>query len=124
MSKIIKTIIGYGGIVDKQNEKFTCRCLRQMVKKPQNIGLPVTANFDSSNVIGKIMDIKIEGNKVVAVIEIANEQYEKILADKVFRPSGIVRKFHIEEKDKKKIFVVDAVDLTGLGVIDKTFDPY
>ena len=118
MFEKIKAIIAYFGVVDKQGDILDSQSLQNIEGAK---GLPVTYNFDSSEIVGKIIEIVPKQNQLIATIE-ANKKFP--LKDFVFRVSGRVLEAHKQKINGKDINVIDKFELFSIGLVPKQNDVY
>jgi len=118
MFERIKAIIAYFNVIDKQGEILDSQSL-QNIKKAK--GLPVTYNFNSSKIVGRIVEITPKQNQLIATIE-PNKKFP--LKDFVFRVQGRVLEAHKQKVNGKDINVIDKFDLFSIGLVPKENDVY
>ena len=115
-----KTPIAYTKL-DKQKHLITEEALRNAIKKVK-LPLPISPNFNMTEApIGKVIDLNMENNKLVATMEITNVGVIKLLDKSCFR-LGFISKKDQEKEGYREFQNIEILDIAFVSKINDVYD--
>lgn len=100
---------------DSKGDVFTQECLETVINGFVPGSVPVTINFDPQAVVGKVMALRLDGDRIMASVELDDDGEVAAAGEGIELASGGT----FERGDKKAPFTIGSFKLTGAALTDK-----
>lgn len=100
---------------DSQGDVVTRKCLEDLVGKFKPGSVPVTIGFDSRVPVGKVMALRLDGDRLMASVEFDDDGEKAAAGEGIELASGGT----FERGDAKPPFTIKNFELTGAALTDK-----